>query len=61
MAERKPVLSSGVAWSSEAPGVSCRGPFRLEDAEAGTAMGEGQSIPLRLGPGQVVFARLSRR
>ncbi len=40
--------------------VSSRRALLLEDAEGGVALGQGRSIPLRLAPAQVVFARVSR-
>jgi hypothetical protein len=37
--------------------VSSGRPRRLEDFESAATLGQGRSIPLRLAPGQVVFAR----
>jgi hypothetical protein len=39
--------------------VSVRRPLRLEDAESGTVLGRGRSIPLRLAPAEAVFAHAS--
>ena len=40
--------------------VSAPRALRLENAEDGAALGHGESIPLRLAPAQVVFARAGR-
>jgi hypothetical protein len=37
--------------------VTSRRALLLADAEGGAALGQGLSIPLRLAPAQVVFAR----
>ena len=50
------LVNHSESWQDVA--VTSRRPLRLEDAEAAAALGEGRSIPLRLAPAQVVFARI---
>jgi hypothetical protein len=50
------LANHSASWQDVA--VSSRRALRLEDAEGGTALGAGHSVPLRLAPAQVVFARV---